>query len=208
MNPDSTTERRHPRLKTRLKELARDQILAGAEEAFAAEGLHGTRMETIARRVGVAVGTLYNHFKDRDALFHALLEARRDELFSRVDRAIEAGARLAFEKQLELFFSAFFDHLEQHLPFMGVVIEGENGAGAHQKKMMQELRKRTSALVGRGVRAGTLRPTDVDLFGPMLLGIVKVAMLRRVRGEDTSPRLHDQIPRLIRFFLHGAASAR
>jgi len=70
MNQDSDIAK-PVRLRDRLREEANRAILTAAEEVFSEEGL-GARMEQIAARAGVAVGTLYNHFQDRGALVNAL----------------------------------------------------------------------------------------------------------------------------------------
>jgi AcrR family transcriptional regulator len=53
----------------------RDRVLAAATEVFAARGLDASLGE-IARRAGVSIGTLYNHFPTRDDLFDAIFPAR------------------------------------------------------------------------------------------------------------------------------------
>ena len=54
-------------------------LLAGAADAFAATGVRATTMQGIAAAAGVAKGTLYNHFRTKDDVVHALLsvELRR-----------------------------------------------------------------------------------------------------------------------------------
>lgn len=54
---------------------------------FAERGLHGVTSTQIARRAGVATGTFYLHFKDKQALFRAIVFAALRELFARQERA-------------------------------------------------------------------------------------------------------------------------
>lgn len=56
-------------------EARREAILDAALEEFAAKGYAGARMEDIARRAGVAKGTLYLHFGDKEGLFNGLAES-------------------------------------------------------------------------------------------------------------------------------------
>ncbi len=80
----------HPaRLRDRLRDETGRAILAAAEAVFAEDGLHDARMERIASRAGVAVGTLYNHFEDKDALVRSLVRSSRQALLDRVDGAVE-----------------------------------------------------------------------------------------------------------------------
>lgn len=60
----------------------RDALIAAAE-AFLAEGNSDVSVPELAKRAGVAAGSLYNHFADK----HALLEAAAlDALFSEIPR--------------------------------------------------------------------------------------------------------------------------
>ena len=53
----------------------RDAILAAALEEFATNGFAGTRLDDIAKRAGVAKGTIYLYFADKETLFQELLRA-------------------------------------------------------------------------------------------------------------------------------------
>ncbi len=56
------------------KESKRDSIASAARELFTQYGYKGVSMDRIALRAGVAKGTLYLYFKDKEELFNALLE--------------------------------------------------------------------------------------------------------------------------------------
>jgi AcrR family transcriptional regulator len=83
VNPRSSRRTAVQPLRSRLREVAAAAILEAAEDVFEDEGLHA-RMETIARRAGVAVGTLYNHFADRETLLRSLVDAHHAELLERL----------------------------------------------------------------------------------------------------------------------------
>lgn len=53
----------------------RDRLLAAADQLFAERGLDAP-LDEIARRAGVSIGTLYNHFATREAFFDALFPER------------------------------------------------------------------------------------------------------------------------------------
>jgi TetR/AcrR family transcriptional regulator len=57
-------------------EATRDRILNAALAEFAADGLAGARIQSIARRAGVNVRMLYHYFGDKDDLFRAILRRR------------------------------------------------------------------------------------------------------------------------------------
>ena len=52
----------------------RRQILDAALVVFLAEGYTAARMDDVAARAGVAKGTIYLHFTDKEALFRSLIQ--------------------------------------------------------------------------------------------------------------------------------------
>lgn len=50
-------------------------ILEAATEVFAAEGYAAARLDEVARRAGIAKGTIYLYFKDKQDLFEQLLQS-------------------------------------------------------------------------------------------------------------------------------------
>lgn len=58
----------------------RHGIIEAALAEFAESGYDRTTMDEIARRAGVAKGSLYYHFPSKEALFHALFEERAERL--------------------------------------------------------------------------------------------------------------------------------
>ena len=81
----------------RLKQEMREQILRSAEQVFAEKGFAASKIEEIAGRAGVAVGTIYLHFGSKDDLYFTLLNTRIDYLFSVRDKSV-SGPMSALEK--------------------------------------------------------------------------------------------------------------
>lgn len=65
-------------------------ILDAALAVFAAHGFAGARLDDVARRAGVAKGTLYLHFADKDALFRGLIEDHLTPVLVDADALIAA----------------------------------------------------------------------------------------------------------------------
>src|SRR5881409_3830982 len=51
----------------------RGAIIEAAMEEFIARGFAATRLDDIAKRAGVAKGTIYLHFKDKESMFEELI---------------------------------------------------------------------------------------------------------------------------------------
>src|SRR5689334_13406626 len=70
--PDSREEAPASNRATRAAE-RRAAIVEAAMEEFIARGFAATRLDDIAKRAGVAKGTIYLHFKDKESMFEELV---------------------------------------------------------------------------------------------------------------------------------------
>ena len=62
----------------------RAAIVDAAFDEFVARGFTATRIDDIAKRAGVAKGTIYLHFKDKEALFEELIRTAIVPLVNRL----------------------------------------------------------------------------------------------------------------------------
>src|SRR5512144_2837871 len=62
----------------------RAAIVEAALEEFIARGFAATRLDDIARRAGVAKGTIYLHFKDKESMFEELIRTALVPLIGRL----------------------------------------------------------------------------------------------------------------------------
>jgi AcrR family transcriptional regulator len=199
-------------LRERVRREIASSIANAAEEVFAAEGLHAAHVEHIARRAGVAVGTLYNYFKDRDALLAALLRTRRESLFSQLDAADKAARGRPMRERLLAFIGAHVRFLEAHKTFVRILFEGELSrmqttyptATDEHAQSLRGVFGRIEALVRQGVKSGELRPGNADLDAWLLGGMVRGISVRDFRGNK--PCEPQDVEHLVDVFLAGAGS--
>ncbi len=78
----------------RSREATRDRLLTSGIRLFAKDGLNGVTTHDIAREAGVAAGTFYLHFSDKNALFHEIAVDAEERLRHRVEQATSDATRL------------------------------------------------------------------------------------------------------------------
>ncbi len=205
MNLGSTRE---GRLKDRFRDATRAAILDAAEEAFAAKGLEGARVDDIAAVAGVSVGTLYNHFGDRHQLLVALLEGRRQEVLARIDQVLREGEAAPFPALLERFAGALLGHFDAHRALFQLVMEEEASilrSRTRAKSVLNEVVGRAERLVKLGVARGELRAGEEAHFALFLIATVR-SLLARAKLERAPGPQAPLAPVVARFFLSGARS--
>ena len=83
-----------------------ENILKAALSLFAAEGYHATSTSAIAKRAGVSEALIFRHFKNKEGLLQAILEAGERKVKSLyADIVMEPDPRKVIQKTLELPFS-------------------------------------------------------------------------------------------------------
>ena len=128
-----------PKLKTaenkRTKPLkTRDAIIRVAFKLFLANGYHGTSMRQIASKAGLTVAAAYNHFKNKEELYEAVLLAHHPYVKilpalvkaegGTVEEFLAEGARMmieALDKEpgfLKLMFIEIVEFNSKHIPHM------------------------------------------------------------------------------------------
>jgi AcrR family transcriptional regulator len=108
--PRSHAPRRPPK---RLEKSAarREAILAAALEEFSARGFAAARLEDVAKRADVAKGTIYLHFRDKEALFQAIVRSLMGPFVGTVEQAFRADIplRQLADHVVELFVREVFN---------------------------------------------------------------------------------------------------
>ncbi|MFF3567164.1 TetR/AcrR family transcriptional regulator [Nocardia jiangxiensis] len=142
----------------------RDRLLQEAAAVFTEQGLSGS-LEEVARRAGVSIGTLYNHFPNRDALIDALVPQRVAELDEFAERAAaEPDSWIALSEFVENMLSRF---TADRALFEAFTVEHPATSGLVQacSRGMTGL----SAVLDRARRDGVLRAdaTDIDVVNLM-----------------------------------------
>lgn len=67
----------------------RSLITEAAIEVFAEKGFHQARVSDVARRAGVADGTIYLYFKNKEDLLLSIFEEKMDELLAQLGDILE-----------------------------------------------------------------------------------------------------------------------
>ena len=137
----------------------RESLLAAAEQEFAERGLSAS-VADIARRAGVAKGTVFRHFATKEDLIASIVCAHiaaLTEAARRLSDAADPGTAL-----LE-FLTIAADQRQQHdLTFLQSASESD----PRVTEVRDELHSALGTLVGRAHQSGAIRSdvTETDVF--------------------------------------------
>jgi|SRR5579859_165855 len=164
-------------------DLTRQRLIRAALELFTAGGYHATTTPQIARKAGVAEGTMYRHFDGKQELLNELYRASArwamrliEEADARGGSAHDRLARLGHA----LVVGAARDPavvqiflLDRH----GALLDAESRDAAHAFRIAFE------RLLAQGKAEGTVRPGAAGVWAGAWLAVV-VQALDRVVSRD------------------------
>jgi len=89
----------------------REAILAAALDEFSSRGFEAARLEDVARRAGVAKGTIYLYFRDKESLFQELIRTMLTPLVGTIEAMGQADVPLPVlaDRLADLFVSQVFE---------------------------------------------------------------------------------------------------
>ena len=99
-----------PARKTRSVE-RRDAILSAALDEFSIRGFEAARLDDVARRAGVAKGTIYLYFRDKESLFQELIRTMLTPLVGTIEAMGEADVPIALlaDRIVDLFVREVYE---------------------------------------------------------------------------------------------------
>ena len=159
--PHTGKRSRPPRLGTRGQpEESRAAILKAAVGEFAEYGIAGARTDAIARAAHVNKALLYYYFKDKDALYEAVLDHVFSGMRARVMPVLES--KLPPRRKMLEYLGAYFDYIAAN-PRFPRVVQGEwmrSGAKGNArmqrvaKKYFRPIFERLAGVLREGIEAG------------------------------------------------------
>ncbi len=182
-----------------------DAILDGALRVIAEHGYHNARVAQIAREAGVADGTIYLYFKNKEDILISLFRERLGDLIERFHASVREtdSAEAALRKICELHFS----ELERNVPLAYVTqIELRQSSLELRKAIGQVVKpyiRLIEKILRQGVEEGLFRPDlNVKLTRLLIFGAMdEVVTSWLIGGRKYS--LTAQAEETVAFFLNG-----
>ena len=186
-----------------MKQERETQILAAAAQLFSERRFDEVLMDDIAREAGVAKGTLYTYFKQKEELYFAVVFdgiRKLNELLETVAaRPGEAPVRL---QEVMAAIVSFFRQNRFFFRLMSVEdAKDESGRGTYRQRWHPERHKQIAVIetiLQAGVDSGAFHILHVRTQAQILRGMVRSVL---TSGEDLTTE--EMVETIVRTFLHG-----
>ncbi|MDB4952732.1 MAG: TetR family transcriptional regulator [Myxococcales bacterium] len=184
-----------------------DAILDATEAVAVESGLEAATISAIAERAGVAVGTLYNYFPDREGILSALFVARRAQIAPMIAAAAEATSKLPFEARVRAFIGqllAIFEEKQSFVRLAAMTDQASIKIKPRESTLMTQILQVFEHIMRDGAARKLFPVSRVPAYARMLHGALKaLAMWRLSEGQAMTT----DTDLLVDTWLHGIGKA-
>jgi AcrR family transcriptional regulator len=159
----------------------REAILAAALDEFSARGFAAARLDDVARRAGVAKGTIYLYFRDKEALFQDLVRSVLSPLIARFETTVETDVpvRVIAEGIVELFVREVYGTRRKDIIRL-IITEGPRFpklAEFYYREVLSRVIAALRSLLRRAVERGEVGADALMRFPQLLVAPGLVAII-------------------------------
>lgn len=148
-------------------------ILEAAIKVFAKFGYHNSRISQIAKEAGIASGSVYLYYKNKEEVLASIFKKVWEQLYNEISRICERKDLTAIDK-LEYLIDLIFDIFSVN-PSLAIVFVNEQ---IHLQKetalfmrYYENFFKKGEEIIEEGIKKGSINPNiDVKTFKFFLLG--------------------------------------
>ncbi|HXM37628.1 MAG TPA: TetR/AcrR family transcriptional regulator [Gemmatimonadales bacterium] len=166
-------------------DLTRQRLIRAALELFTTRGYHDTTTAQIAKKAGVAEGTIYRHFASKQQLVNELYRAAQRWAGKVVQDTAKAADGGGARAQLAAVAHGLVEGAARDpsvvklglLEPLGTILDEES------RKTAREFRAAIERIIADGKAQASVRPGAVEVWAGVWLAAVSYALDKVVRGE-------------------------
>ncbi len=180
----------------------RQAIIEAALDEFIARGFAATRLDDIAKRAGVAKGTIYLHFKDKESMFEELIRTAIVPLVGRMHAPPPIGGSV--RDAIETFAKTFIDEVASTRRgdiVRVIVAEGPRFpaiADFYYREVVSRGLAGMRALIELGVARGEIKQKNLARFpqivvAPALIAVIWQSLFSKHAPLDAIEMFHTHL---------------
>jgi AcrR family transcriptional regulator len=170
-----------------VQEFRIQSIQDAAMRVIARKGMAAATMQDIAEEAGIAKGTIYLYFRDRDELVEKTFETAINLLHQRIDEAwLTAGS---FDEKLRAILAAKLAFFRENREFFRLYASLRLPEGRRSGHCQTQYRARIDLMaqsLGEAMERGEIRPMNPHRLAIFIIEGSNALVIERVM-EDASP---------------------
>jgi AcrR family transcriptional regulator len=179
----------------------RETILTAALDEFSARGFEATRIDDVARHAGIAKGTIYLYFRDKETLFQELVREMLSPLVSGIEatRQADLPAPNLAELLVDLFVREIYETRRKDVIRL-MITEGRRFpklAEFYHREVLSPVFEAMRGLLRRASEHGSVPPALIEfpqlMAAPAVIAIIWNGLFDRYEPLDVRKMLKAHI---------------
>jgi len=186
------------------KALKKESLMKIVVQVLSREGLNGLTMDTVAREAGVAKGTLYTYFRNKQDLVKEAIEAAILPMIDMLNDILKSD--LSPDRKLTSLTLNHLLYYEQHRHFFGIFVNDRQAASQRLKRYRschyQQFLESVARVIQQGIDQEIFRDCDSHKLAAMLIEADIAVIFQRLLSEQSGP-VEADAALITDIFLHG-----
>ena len=192
--------------KEREKLRHKEEILEAALSLFSKKGFHNVSMQEIAEESEFGVGTLYNFFESKEALFDEIMTSIRDHVASDFSEILDGPG--TEKERLSEFIKYQPEFQEKHGETIKLFVSELGIRGSKLSKFRDEnkvheiINSKLTKLIKKGIDKGVFRAVDPKIVA-MSLGATIETLVFEITGRFERNKVEEIFKNVEHLFIDG-----
>lgn len=195
-------------IQKQVSDLKRQHILDAAIQVFAQQGFHRSKIKDVARIAGVADGTVYNYFANKDDLLLGILDRFNEtEQRSVVLAQPVKDFEVLFQSYLKHRLTLIFEQAELFQALLPEVLSNPDLRERYQQQVIEPTMNLAEEFFTAQAKAGHIRQTDTALLARAIAGTLLGLLVQSMLGDIELKKRWQELPEVLsQMILYGIQS--
>jgi AcrR family transcriptional regulator len=191
------------------QEFKRQSIQEAVIRLICREGLKSVTMERVAQEVGIAKGTVYLHFPDKQSLLEAVKNSSLDPLMEKIDEIYRGDA--SPDRKLRSYSQRYLNYFDERRDLFRILlyerevprVTGSRFRGNRYRKLVTD----TARVIREGVKQGVFREVDPQNVAAMFVEANFAILNQRLLTDKPAP-VEEDAKLIAEVFLRGLSTEK
>lgn len=182
----------------------RQSIQQAVIQLMCREGLPSVTMDRVAQEVGIAKGTIYLHYRDKQELLDDVKNSSLDPMIARMDEVFVSDATP--DRKLQTYSQRYLRYFDERRELFRILLYEREvtrvQSSRYQGDRYRHLADGVARVIREGVRKGMFRDTDERGVAAMFVDANMAIMNQRLLTDTPKP-VEDDAELISELFIRG-----
>ncbi len=153
------------------------------------DGLRSVTMERVAQEVGIAKGTVYLHYRDKQQLLDDVKDSSLEPLRAKLEEVVRSSD--SAERKLHIYSLRYLTYFEEARDLFRILLYEREvtrvQSGRYQSDRYRRNVERVATVIAAGIREKTFRAVDPKLVAAMFVDSIVAIVNQRLLSDQPAP---------------------